>query len=245
MTSERKPRPGETAVRSHAAAERQRALARTMREEWDDPTGARLTEREADVLDVRATEALDPLSHTTGRLVVGCGGELIAPTAENLSRKPGLVDTVRERPDMLAADASLQRLDLAENVGVLALATDAAETIQAQNSLEKMLAHQMAATHSVGMKMLAKADQFLTACKDWQPAGSQQMQIVEAARLTAAAARLLDSYQRAALTVERLRNGGKQTVVVQHVAVSEGGQAIVAGSMPVPGGRKRRGRGAK
>ena len=33
------------------------------------------------------------------------------------------------------------------------------------------------------------------------------------------------------LTLERLRNGGKQTVVVQHVAVAEGGQAVVAGAV--------------
>ncbi len=36
--------------------------------------------------------------------------------------------------------------------------------------------------------------------------------------------------------LDRLRNGGRQTVVVQHVNVAEGGQALVAGKMDREGG---------
>jgi hypothetical protein len=53
----------------------------------------------------------------------------------------------------------------------------------------------------------------------------------EAARSAGAAARLLDAFQRGALALDRLRNGGRQTVVVQHVSVAEGGQAVVAGAV--------------
>jgi hypothetical protein len=42
----------------------------------------------------------------------------------------------------------------------------------------------------------------------------------------------------AALALDRLRNGNRQTVVVQHVAVAEGGQAVVAGTV-APGGRRK------
>jgi acyl-CoA thioesterase FadM len=52
---------------------------------------------------------------------------------------------------------------------------------------------------------------------------------VEAARLTNAAARMMRVYQEAFLTLQKIRTGGKQTVVVQHVQVSDGGQAVVAG----------------
>jgi len=55
---------------------------------------------------------------------------------------------------------------------------------------------------------------------------------IEAARLMNASARMMETYQRALLTHERLRNGGKQTVVVQHVTIGQGGQAVV--------GRQRR-----
>ena len=49
----------------------------------------------------------------------------------------------------------------------------------------------------------------------------------------------MESYQRGALTLERLRNGGRQVVQVQHVNVSDGGQAVVAGT--IQGGRRKRG----
>ena len=61
----------------------------------------------------------------------------------------------------------------------------------------------------------------------------------EAARLINASARMFDSFQRGALTLHRLRNSGRQTMVVQHVHISDGGQAVVAGQM------KGRGRGKR
>ena len=56
-----------------------------------------------------------------------------------------------------------------------------------------------------------------------------------------ASARMMDTYQRALLTLERVRNGGKQTVVVQHVTVAGGGQAVVAGQVEAGPKRRRRG----
>jgi hypothetical protein len=38
-------------------------------------------------------------------------------------------------------------------------------------------------------------------------------------------------YQEAFLALQKIRTGGKQTVVVQHVQVSQGGQAVIAGSL--------------
>jgi hypothetical protein len=48
------------------------------------------------------------------------------------------VDTVAH-PDYVTAEASRDRLALANQAGSLSLALDAADTIQAQDSLEKML----------------------------------------------------------------------------------------------------------
>jgi hypothetical protein len=56
-------------------------------------------------------------------------------------------------PNCVTADASRERLELAHNAGALEMGIDAAETIQAANSLEKMLAHQMAAIHGATMRM--------------------------------------------------------------------------------------------
>ncbi len=59
--------------------------------------------------------------------------------------------------------------------------------------------------------------------------------------MAAASTRMIEAFQRGLLTLERLRNGGKQTVVVQHVAVSEGGQAVVAGTVTPGANRSERG----
>jgi hypothetical protein len=67
--------------------------------------------------------------------------------------RPGLMDTARRDPDMLAAAASVARLDLVADAGALSVGVDAAETIQASNSLEKMLAHQMGVAHTMAMKI--------------------------------------------------------------------------------------------
>jgi hypothetical protein len=61
---------------------------------------------------------------------------------------------------------------------------------------------------------------------------------VELARLTNASARMMQAYQEGLLALHKVRSGGKQTVVVQHVHVSDGGQAIVAAELkrgPQPG----------
>jgi hypothetical protein len=68
--------------------------------------------------------------------------------------------------------------------------------------------------------------------------------LAEATRTATAAARLMDSFTRGALALDRLRNGGQQSVTVTHqhidqrVAVASGGAAIVAGSVSPGGGKK-------
>src|SRR5262249_20577897 len=65
---------------------------------------------------------------------IGAGGELI--DREKVGSH--LVDTVAH-PDYVTAEASRDRLALASEAGPLSLALDAADTIQAQDGLEKML----------------------------------------------------------------------------------------------------------
>jgi hypothetical protein len=66
------------------------------------------------------------------------GGELVPADTDSMR------NTVAD-PSYITADASKSRLDLAFDAGVLETGLDAAETIEARNSLEKMMAHQMAA----------------------------------------------------------------------------------------------------
>jgi hypothetical protein len=104
------------------------------------------------------------------------------------------------------------------------LGIDAAATIDARNSLEKMLAHQMAAAHRMSMQFMRRAEQELRRQNDPEA-------VLEANRCGNAAARMMKAYQEGLLTLGRMRTGGRQVVTVQHVQVSEGGQAIVAGAV--------------
>jgi hypothetical protein len=171
------------------------------------------------------------------------GGELVP--AETDHRHGGSMRNTVADPSYITADASKSRLDLAFDAGVLETGLDAAETIEARNSLEKMMAHQMAAQHSSIMKLSAQ----LNRCIERMEAGrhndeARERANIQGTRLAGAIARMSGSYQSGMTTMQRLRSGGTQRVIVQHVTVSEGGQAVVAGQLetggPAPGGRSRR-----
>jgi hypothetical protein len=118
--------------------------------------------------------------------------------------------------------------------GVLEPAADAAKTAQAANSIEKMLCHQMAAAHFAVMRLFKLSADFLERLPY-----QRQLQPGEVARLTNAAARLSEVYQSGCITLQKLKTCGRQQVVVQHVNVGPGGQAVVAGRLSrgrAPGG---------
>ncbi len=144
-------------------------------------------------------------------------------------RLPFVVDTL-ENPSMVSVIASEQRVDLAACVWprMVESAVDAAVSAQAANSLEKMLCHQLAAAHFVAMKLTGYSFH-------------NSPPPVEVARLSNAAARMMQVFQEGLLTLQKLKTGGKQTVVVQHVQVSEGGQAVIAGAVRSQGQKRSRG----
>src|SRR5215207_3652081 len=158
------------------------------------------------------------------------GGELVPAEAEHrhgCSLRNAVAD-----PSYITADASKSRLDLAFDAGVLETGLDAAETIEARNSLEKMMAHQMAAQHSSIMRLSAQ----LNRCIERMEAGrhhdeARERANVQGARLAGAIARMSGAYQSGMMTMQRLRSGGTQRLIVQHVTVTEGGQAVVAGQL--------------
>ena len=162
----------------------------------------------------------------TTKPLVGCGGELVPTDGE-------LRDTVRS-PDLTTALASRTRVELAAEAGALELAIDVAETIQATNSLEKILAHQVATCHTSAMKIIARAEKELHR-SDTMNESYRHNSILSANRLFGTATRLMVACQGAAETIQKLRTGGKQVVTVQHVQVNNGGQAVVAGSMETRG----------
>ena len=93
--------------------------------------------------------------------------------------------------------------------------------------MERMLCHQLAAVHFAGMDLLVRLEQTFV-----------NLPPVERARLTTAAARMFEVYQSGCLTLQKLKTRGRQRLIVQHVNVGPGGQALVAGRLD-RGSRKR------
>jgi len=196
---------GELSIQANLNAERAR-VKRT--ENFNEKVSNNMDER---LERLQAETLLKPPEQT-----VNVSGE--AADLQNLGFISGwLVDTL-ENPNSISVDASEQRMRLAAGAGVLQSAVDAANSAQAVNSLEKMLCHQLSAVHSAGMKLVGRV-------------GGGGMPPVEEARLANAAARMMQIFQEGVLTLQKLKTGGRQTMIVQHVQVSDGGNALVAASV--------------
>ena len=215
----------ERALRLKEVARKKRATA--IGTEFEDPTGARFWRREAQDAEEQAADLLTLQEPPE----VGVGNEFVPPGGYQ-GKHHYLVHTLTH-PDGVTADASLERLNLAENAGALTTAVDAAETIQAQNSLEKMLAHQMAAAHVASMRLFGRAEKELVRTELQDPRARHEAQL-SASRLLNTAARMMSSFQDGMATLHKIRCGGRQVVTVQHVQVSDGGQAVVAGTVNGP-----------
>jgi hypothetical protein len=100
----------------------------------------------------------------------------------------------------------------------------AIDGIRPGDEIEAMLAVQMVATFEMAMDMLMRAKQ-----ADLMPT------LQECGSL---AVKLLRTYTAQVEVLARLRRGGEQRVIVQHVNVNDGGQAIV-GAVNHPGGSEK------
>ena len=117
--------------------------------------------------------------------------------------------------DQASLDASAHRIGLLTRMGndCVAMAIDAATSIKAENSLEKMLAHQLAVAHKSALEVTDKAF--------FEEDASEKVKLLNLA------ARLMDTFQRGLLTFQRLRTGGEQRVIVQHLNLEGGAQAVI------------------
>jgi hypothetical protein len=119
------------------------------------------------------------------------------------------------------AEASLSQLILSARLpgsGLSETAVNAAlafiEGAKARDEIEAALVIQMACTHSAAMAVLRRIG--------GGHGGDRSIAIT-----ANAAARLLRAHAIQVETLRRLRNGGSQTVRVEHVHIAEGGQAVV------------------
>lgn len=129
-----------------------------------------------------------------------------------------------EAPDQAAVDSSIQRTEMIGRLDCISLGIDTANSVKANSTPERMLAHQMAACHKMAFDLMTEA-----ADLDNKYNLDRNTHSVVQARKLNAANRLMQTFQSAMLTLSKVRAGGKQTMIVQHVNVNDGGQAIVAG----------------
>jgi len=96
---------------------------------------------------------------------------------------------------------------------VAAMATDASESIKAENSLEKMMAHQLAVAHKLVMELIGGAR--------WVSSSDAELK-----RLNMAT-RFMTVFQQGMLTLKKIPQGGQQKITVQYVNVIDGGQTVI------------------
>lgn len=206
--------------------------AQKMRRAHEERTrGGRYGDQLAESFARPLEQAAADLLALPGGADVGPGGEVVRtgslPAGHVLSVPPRnegtravVRNTLAEGATRVAEDASVRRTDLLMQASfdILAMGVDAAESIGAENSLEKMLAHQMAMAHEMIMRMADRSMSY-----EHSRAGDQ----IEASRCANTVARLMGAFQGGMLTLQRLRTGGNQTVTVQHVNVQPGGQAVI------------------
>ena len=118
-------------------------------------------------------------------------------------------------------EASLYQLIAAArlpNSGICEIAVNASlafiEAAKPRDEIECALVIQMACTHSAAMAVLSRLG---------GAAGGDRSVVA----MASAAARLLRAYATQVEALRRLRNGGSQTLRVEHVHVNEGGQALI------------------
>ena len=207
-----------------------------------DRIGAMMTRSDSAKVREQADADLSRWAYTTESVKPrGNGGELVTlPEPENPARRDYKRQVVEEAPDVLAHQASSDAMNLAIKADVLPAALEMANSIKAKNRTEKLLAHQAVAMHSLGMKLIERANNEIERADRHATSGNvqwRQIANVEAGRATNAAARAFSAFNDAMLTLQKLRTGGKQVVQVQHVTV-KGGQAVVGQN--VRASRKRR-----
>lgn len=151
---------------------------------------------------------------------LGVGGEFV-----QTSDKSSLVCHSRDKVNRINTEASMDRLELASKNGVLSMALDTAEGLGASNAVEQMIAHQMAVAHRTSLDLMAEA--------------GNTRDPIEKCRLINTASKLMDVCQKGLTTVHKVRNGGQQTVTVQHVQIGDGGQAVVNGTANIRGAGKK------
>lgn len=92
---------------------------------------------------------------------IGHGKEAV-PAADYLHQGAGndkrlIIKETLETPDAVSTEASISRLDCLQEADCLEFGLDVADSIQADNFVEKMIAHQLGLCHKAAMTFMGKS----------------------------------------------------------------------------------------
>ena len=224
--SERRGKRSNMAANLMCAAIEDRLIADEYDRAGTDPETADFYRRHAEICEKEANKLLV----VDEQPEIGAGGEVVPERPDGILCADrsylNVLNTLEKDPSIINIESSAKRAGLLLDAGVLPTGLDAAQSIEAENSLERMLAHQMALCHDAAFRNISEAN------KQGEP--------VERCRLQNASCRLMKAFQDGLLTLHKIRTGNQQTMIVQHVNVADGGQAVVAGKV---GGRAPKGGG--
>ena len=105
---------------------------------------------------------------------------------------------------------------LTDHAAFLALAEDAARAVRPADAIETMMAQQLAAAHTVAMRLADRA-MALSEVPDkpsWQLLPKDGPHDREAARVSQSAVRLMGAFRSGVLALDRVRNGNRLTITV-------------------------------
>ena len=160
---------------------------------------------------VRATKVV-----TLARQQVPEPVETSIPHSTELTVPPEPAQPIQQvTPEIVTRDASTHRTELLTYLGneCASLALGLEIDMKPKNRVEQMLLDLMAVSYKMALETSSKG--FLAA----DPA--------DQTRLLNLSARMAENFQKGALTLQRLQSGGNQQIIVQHVTVAQGGQAVV------------------
>lgn len=132
---------------------------------------------------------------------------------EAVPTTPGYLRDTLADPDLVAIESSRTRGQLLHANDVVALGIDVANTAGASNTHEKLICHQIALAHKVAMEQANRA--------------AHARDPATEIRHINASARMMAMAQQGMLTLQKIKGAGTHSIVVQHVHVEAGGQAVV------------------
>jgi len=150
-----------------------------------------------------------------GLLELGTGNEALPPEVEDAREDEFyyIRETLKSRPDFINLDASTRRMELLFNLDCLDMGVDTAQSINAKNSLEKMLAHQATVCHYLSMIFLNRA--INPRYNDFQSL-SAKMHVEIQTKLINTSIRLMKTFYLSLQTLQKIRSGGKQNITVHY-----------------------------